>query len=252
MRQKILTILIIFGSFFAFSQGELPEKEEIFYKDERSFAVKINSNGWGMNFRNGKFVNPKNKNLWEIDFNTLRHIKEVKMFTISSSKRYVYGKTNYCFDFRYGLGRQRRLYKKHDKGSVEIRMVYFLGGALGFMKPIYYEIDDNGTVVTEQFQPNHQHGTILDRKSFSWGLFETKINPGMYFKIGISFEHSKYETQLSAIELGINTYAYLNKMELMAEIPNNRFFATLYLNYRFGAVFHGGHHKKLNKKEDVL
>ncbi len=249
MKKSILSILIIiFSISIVFSQGELADKDKIFFRNEASVGLRLNTNGWSVNYRRGKFVNPKNKNLWEIEFNTIKHIKETKQFIYSeATKRYVYGKKNYCFDLRGGIGKQKTLYKKADKNSVEIRLITFTGASLAFLKPIYYLVDDNGVRRTEKFEASHQHGTILDRKPFTRGIAETTINPGLYFKIGISFEHSKYEKQLSALEIGINSYAYLKKLDIMAETPNHRFFVALFINYRIGNVFHGGHHKSRNE-----
>ncbi len=250
MREIILSISIIFFSAsIVFSQGELAEKDEIFFKNEASMGFRLNTNGWSINYRRGTFVNPKNKNLWELEYNTIKHAKETKQFFYSletSTKRYVYGKKNYCFDLRSGVGRQKTLYKKADKNSVEIRLITFTGGSLALLKPIYYVVNDNGTVRIERFEGSHQQGTIENREPFIRGITETTINPGLYFKVGISFEYSKYEKQLSALEIGINSYAYLKKMDIMAEVPNHRLFVTLFLNYRMGNVFHGGHHKSRN------
>ncbi len=248
MKKILITFtLLFFGITVAFSQGELPEKSEIYYKDEKSYGVRLNTNGWSFNYRQGTFVNLKQKRLREFEFNTLRHIKETKRFPGESFRRYVYGKTNYCFDIRAGIGRQRRMYRKNDKGSVEIRLITFFGPSLGFLIPIYYEVYENNTTITEKYQPNHQPGTIFDRMPLYYGILETKLNPGLYYKLGISFEHGKYEKQLNAVEVGFTAFAYLRKMEIMAETNNNRFFVSFFINYRIGRVFHGGHHKSRNE-----
>ena len=252
----LVFILILFSSLLLYSQGEIPIDDEIFYKDERSLGLKINTNGWGLNYRRGYFVNPSNKNLWEIDFNIIKHQKEYKISNPYSftTKRFVYGKMNSCLDFRFGFGRQKRLYRKVDKGSVEIRLISFIGPTLGFLKPVYYEICDTFQCQkpkSEKFKPSHQPALINGRSSFFKGISETKINPGIYFKLGISFEHGKYEEQLRALEIGFTTYVYLREMEIMAEIPNSQLFFTLFFSYRIGKVFHGGHHSKRNKKDKM-
>ena len=254
MPKKIILLIIFFLiTYSIYSQGELTEESEIFYKDERSTGLQLNTNGWGLNFRRGYYVAPAKKNLWEVGFNKIRHPKEYKISNPYSytMKRYVYGKLNTCYDIKFGFGRQRNLFHKSGKESVEIRLIYFIGPTLGILKPIYYEIYDT-VPYHEKYKPAHQPGLILGRSSFVRGLSEIKINPGIYFKFGISFEHGKYEEQLRAIEIGFETSAYLQKMKIMAVVPNSQFFFTLFLTYRIGKVFHGGHHTKRNKKNKEL
>ena len=249
-KKYFLLIILFFIIYPLFSQGELAEDSDIFYKDEYSYGFRLNTNGWGLDFRRGYFVSPAKKNLWEFGFNNIKHSKEYKMSNPYSytMKRYVYGKLNSCFDLRFGFGRQKRLFRKVDDQSVEIRLIYFIGPSLGILKPIYYEIYDTIGTYHEKYTPAHQPGLIAGRSSFFRGVSETKINPGIYFKFGISFEHGKYEEQLRAIEIGFETSAYLQKMEIMAEVPNSQFFFTLFLSYRIGKIFHGKHHSTLNKK----
>ena len=51
-----------------FAQGELAESPRIFYRNEKSIGVLLNSNGWGLSGRFAKRINARKKTIYEIDF----------------------------------------------------------------------------------------------------------------------------------------------------------------------------------------
>jgi hypothetical protein len=44
-------ILVFFAYPFVFSQGDIDEQKKIFYRNERSISILLNSNGLGINGR---------------------------------------------------------------------------------------------------------------------------------------------------------------------------------------------------------
>ena len=70
--RKLLIIFVLIGfcAFPVFGQGELNEQQRIFFRNERSFAILLNSDGYGLSYREAKRVDFLNKRYFEIEAGT--------------------------------------------------------------------------------------------------------------------------------------------------------------------------------------
>jgi len=244
--KKILFIvtglLFIFPSLFA--QGEIDEQQRIFYRNEQSFGVFLNSTGWGLGYRYAKRVDYLNKRLIEVDFNNIKHPKEYKTNNpfFPNTKGFVFGKKNLFINLRLGYGFQHEMFRKIDRGGISIRRFISFGPSLGFYKPIYYEkliqVSQNTyrIEVAKFTEDIHSPYDIYSRASFFKGFDEIKFLPGLYAKAGVHFEYSKYDRLLHAIEFGATIDAYPKKVPIMATEDNKQIFLALFVSYRFGKV----------------
>jgi len=231
-----------------FAQGEIDDEKKIFYRNERSYAFSLNSNGWGANFRYGKRIDAFRKTLYTIDLSEFRHPKQESISNpaVINSNNFVFGKLNYVYNFRFGFGKQRQLYRKMDKGGVTIRYFYNYGASVALLKPIYYEIlsEVNGNVyiTDEKFNIDKHHiALIWGRASFFKGVKEIGFRPGVYAKAGVSFEYSKRDRVIHALEAGVVVDGYLIDVPIMATEESQRVFVNLFVSYRFGKVIKGGY-----------
>lgn len=239
-----LVILLLFCISIR-SQGELDTQTKIFYRNEKSVGVLLNSNGFGLSYRDGKWKNDRNRKLFEIDFNYVMHPKEIKYPYLNyyNTGSYVYGKTNIMFSLRGGPGFQHEMYQKVDKGGISIRRFFSVGPALAIYKPIYYDFPSStpnaqgqiGTV-SEKFDYLTANAIIIGRSSFFKGLNETKFVPGIFAKGGISFEYSKMDKILHALELGAAIEVYPKRIPIMYLDKNPFAFFSFFLSYRFGKI----------------
>ena len=246
-------ITIIFISLFyihtIFSQGEIDDEAKIFFRNEKTWGVNVYTNGFGGNYRHAKRMNAFRKLLYEIDFNYIKHPKEFKISTsYYNVNRYVHGKISHAYELSAAIGFQRELFRKIDKGGVSIRYFYDAGPSLIFLKPIYYEVADTSGVKDEKFKIN-TYQQILGKSSYFLGFDEISFNPGAYLKAGFSFEFSRKDRKITALEVGGTIKGYLNEVEIMAT-SNSRLFLSLFLSYRFGKVVRGGRMKKVGKREE--
>ncbi len=46
-----------------YAQGELNEQQKVFFRNEKSFAILLNSDGLGLSYRAAKRIDFRNKNL---------------------------------------------------------------------------------------------------------------------------------------------------------------------------------------------
>jgi hypothetical protein len=241
----------------AYAQGELDVQPKVFYRNEWSVAVMLNSNGWGANYRYGKRIDAAGKRLFEVDFAYLKDPKERKSET-GSGARYVDGKKNLAFDFRLGYGTQREIFRKHDAGGVAIRYFYNFGPSIALLKPIYYDVGkvvlSGGHYILEQLPEPQKYDSnwtaqniyVMSRASFFKGFNDISIIPGAFAKFGVNFEFSKQDKIVHALEAGLIAEGFIKKLEIIdftnpyisqTEIAKNQqLFLTLFVSYRFGRI----------------
>jgi hypothetical protein len=240
----IIAVVFLYGAITAFAQGELNEQQKVFFRNERSFAFLLNSDGLGLSFREAKRINFLNKRILEIDLGTLKHPKEYKISNIyaTGTGSYVFGKLNSVIYLRGGLGNQHEIYKKADLGGVAIRYFYSAGPVIALYKPIYYRVLypislNEFEVREEKFDVSiHQPTDIYSKASFFKGIGETKALPGIYGKAGFNFEYSKEDKVIHAIEIGAQINAFPKIIPIMASPDNKSIFFSLFVSYRFGVI----------------
>lgn len=246
---KRLLILFVFLSLCAssvFSQGEIDDQLKVFFRNERSFGLQLNTDGMGASYRSGKRLDYLNKRLIEVDFGTLKSPKEYRQrHPFGQGGAYVFGKLNSTFYLRGGYGHQHELYSKEDFGGIAIRYFISAGPVLAIYKPIYYKVlyQIPGTaneyeLREEPFNPNTiaAPDEIYGRASFTKGFNKTKVLPGLYGKAGFNFEYSKEDRVIHAIEIGGQVNAFTEEVPIMAIAQNKQFFLSLFVSYRFGMI----------------
>jgi hypothetical protein len=257
----ILPFLLLISS-AGFAQGEIDDQQKVFYRNEKSAGILLNSTGWGVSLRYGKRINFLNKRLYEVDFNSIKHHKEIKATNpyFPSNRGFVFGKLNAFFNIRGGIGHQREVFKKIDQGGIAIRYFYSAGPALGFYKPIYYEVLYpipqhlyEYEIKIEKFSAAiHKPTDIYARASFFKGFDEIKFVPGGYTKFGLNFEYSKIDRVIHALEVGFTFEAYTKKIPIMASEDNKQFFFALFVSYRFGKIVDPKHQPITPDMEELM
>ena len=246
----------------AFAQGEIDDEEKIFYRNEQTYAATLNSHGLSAGFRYARRIDAFRKTIYEAEFAQIKDAEEIKI-TFSSNQfggSFVYGKLNAFGTLRAGIGIQKELFRKHDKGGISIRYFYTFGPSIGFIKPVYYEIsrieaDPNGVQVevtsVEQFE-RHVLNNIERKAPFYVGLTETKVAPGLYGKFGFTFEFSRKDMAFNALETGIVFDAFIRKIPIMANDYNTWYFPAFFISYRFGKVIDSQFKSGPNRVDELL
>jgi hypothetical protein len=247
--QNILKILfVLFFPLGLYSQGEINESGLDNSTNESTFSIIFNSNGWGVGYRYAKRLDGFNKRLFEFDYIGIKHPKEVKSYNEieSSQKKFVYGKINQFTSLRIGIGKQKELFSKTDKGGIAIRYYYAAGLNIGFLKPIYYEVaypfpDDIGVyyLVVEKYDFYEQHtdGFVYAKASYFEGFGEMQIKPGAYIKIGSSFDFSTNKNRIRSIDAGFTIDLFADIVPIMATRDNSQIFPSFFVSYRFGKTY---------------
>jgi hypothetical protein len=245
--KKLIIIAVLFSVCLSYvqAQGELDQQQKVFFRNEKSFGISLNSDGWSFGYRGAKRIDYRNKHIFELDFGSLRHPKEYRLnnpYTTGGS--FVFGKLNSTFFIRGGIGRQHELYKKADLGGIAIRYFYSAGPVLAFYKPVYYRVlyqnpmNPNEFIIKEEkFSSSISvPAEIYGRASFFKGFDELKVLPGLYGKFGFNFEYSKEDKVIHAIEVGTQLNAFPKEIPIMASEHNKAIFFSFFVSYRFGMI----------------
>jgi hypothetical protein len=239
----ILAVIFAFGTISLYAQGELDAQQKIFFRNEKSFAILLNSDGIGLSYRGAKRIDYRNKRLFEIDAGTLKLVKEYKQASqYVQGSSYIFGKLNSTIFLRSGIGHQHELFTKADQGGIAVRYFYSAGPVFAIYKPIYYRVlhlvsANAYEVIEKKFDSSIASGQdIYSKAAFTKGLDETKVMPGLYAKAGFNFEYSKEDKIIHAIEFGGQVNAFPQKIPIMAGSDNKALFFSLFVSYRFGIV----------------
>lgn len=249
-------------TFSVFAQGELDQQDKIFYRNERTMAFLLNSNGLGGNYRFAKRIDAFKKTLYEAEFNYLKHPKEVRITLPASNRNIVYGKLNSVYTIKAAFGVQNEMFQKRDQGGISIRYFYNFGPSFAIKKPIYYEYYslDYANTYYDKFQSHQALEQYAGKAPYTHGIENIRISPGIYGKFGFTFEYSKIDEVFHALELGVAFDAYVNKVPIMYTepgrllfvLPDDQFYLTLFISYRFGKVIDTRFNTKRNRLDKAI
>jgi hypothetical protein len=216
----------------------------VLYRNEMSGKLFATTRGFGVMFRQGKHVTSRTKSFYDIDMQTLRHPKEMKIpGDAESRKRFVYGKINSVLLLHGAVGFQNVLFHKGDHKAVEVRYSYSIGPTLAFAKPYYVQIYKHGPTNgkrdmlmvrfdSENFSPDSSR--IVGRAPFSHGISELAIYPGVNGRFNLSFEYAPYTNLIRAIETGLSLDYFPRALPIMARNPAENLVLTFHVGFVFG------------------
>lgn len=245
MKAKLLAIIFIASTCVSFSQvanpNEYEEHKPLLYRNEFSYGLTLHTAGWGLDFRRGFHNTGVRKTVFESEIISMKNIKEIRTVNpyIDGARAYVYGKMNYLSVLRFGIGEQRTLFGKSELGTISIQLNYSGGVSLGFAMPVYLQVVNDppnqySTSIVKYNPEVHSVDKIIGRGPLFRGIGDTKIYPGLYGKIGFSFDWNKSDDKISSLEAGIMVDAYIKPIPVMAFINNNQVYFNFYLTIMFG------------------
>lgn len=222
------------------SRDTIPEN--VLLEKQWSLGALIHTNGWGLRFRKGFNKSIIRQNLWEVEFSTYKSTKEVRTINpiYPDSRSFYYGKLNYVWFLRGGIGQQRVLNQKPYWGGIQLSWIYYGGITLGVTKPVYlFIIKESGgflsNLVEEPYDPEkHEIYDIYGRGSFLSGFSKLGFYPGAMIKTGLDFEFGTKNQQINALEVGAQFDYSPIPVPVMAYNPKQSYFLSLYLSVMFG------------------
>lgn len=234
------------------------EEGVLVYNKQTVFGIQLRNTGYGAFVEIGKMQNRDVTSIMQFEFTETKHPKEYKAqrndgFIFAPNSPFVFGKQNYFYNLRAGMGQSRRIGDKGNKNGVSVQAIYLGGVAIGLLRPYYLEIYENSgdsrtrTIRYDSGNPadddaflnieNIAGGTGLGK---GWG--EIKIKPGVHAKTGLRFDYGRFNELVSALEIGLAGEFYAQKIPILVEktsnnIPlakNRQFFFNAYVAIEFG------------------
>ena len=244
-RVAIAILFFLSVQFKVFGQYPVDSADVSFAnRNENSFAILLNSNGYGFNYHYGKRLDGFRRALFSVDFAEVKHPKEVKVvnpYFNNSSKKFVFGKLNEVYLLRLSYGKFKILYDKFGKGGISVNRFWQAGLSAAFVKPVYYLVlyptsDPNLKILREEkFNYNmHRVTDIYSKANFMDHIGETKILPGIFLRYGFSFDFSDSEYKVNSLECGVQADVYAEKIQIMAGSEGTYYFFSLFIAYRYG------------------
>lgn len=248
--KRYLTILFLFFSGLLFAQDSTRVAQDdvtILYRNEAEGGLNIHSSGFGITFRRAWHQTGYKKKLLDIDFVSVRHPKQYKQPNpyYPDSRPFFYGKLNFVYLLRTGVGRQHILFSKAERSGVEVRSNYCAGLDLGITKPVYLEIlvddpyDSLAKVIdTRRYDPNDPQQQAVENiygpGPYFNGLGKMSIYPGIYGKLALSFEYAGWQQKVTALEAGVVVDYFPKAIPIMAYNKNENLYVNFYLSLLWG------------------
>ncbi|UTW60583.1 hypothetical protein KFE98_10975 [bacterium SCSIO 12741] len=211
------------------------------YRKSWNAGFILHTHGIGVNFRKERYRTALRKNFFTVEMYNYRHNKEQRTYNPGGdeSNSFIYGKLNFLFIMKGGVGHQRILFSKDVIRGVQISTVYNANLTLGFLKPVYLEVlterNDQQVISTERYDPGeHRYDEIVGKGPFLSGFNQMEVVPGLSAKFGLNFEFSPKEDKIKAIETGINVDAFMKPMPIMAHNEYHQILMNVYINFVFG------------------
>lgn len=230
-------------------------------KQEVSFGLRMNTDGWSLFMDRGKVKNTDRTtdyyydlNFWQVEFSEKKHPMEIKRSnTISSAveaaKPFVYGKISNFYTLNIGYGKRKLIAGKSfinndvEPRAMSIHWVYLGALSIGLEKPYYIDayVNQNGSLVQKTISYNDDtkedflaQQFIVGSSGFGQGLGETKIVPGIQVKTGLHFDFAPTKTSKLAVETGISANMYSRAIQLMANQNAVPYFVNAYMSFQVG------------------
>lgn len=207
------------------------------YQTEFTWGVNKNTSGGligGFIFKKSFKMSDRMLQTFGLEIMNVRHPQEVR-FSSPYGNYFTFGKKNYLYSFRLQYGRDLILFKKAPQQGVEIKAVFAAGPSIGVEAPYYVEYQVSNTLSKrEQYNENMLREYIMGPGRLFQGLGESKVVPGLNFKVALNFELGIFKSQVTGFEAGVLVDVYTRKIDMMALSKNQSVFPTLFLSLFFG------------------
>jgi len=218
-------------------------KPNLAVTDELQVGAIFHTQGLGVTFRRGNYVNPLEIKQFGADLAYFKHPKEIRTSNpiYENGRPYVYGKQNTLQMLRLWFGKQSVLALKSRKNGVRYGAFWKVGCSAGILKPVYLEIGypdiPYDYVATERYDPDlHFSDNIYGMAAWSNGLDELKVVPGFHASYALDFEYGTERYVPKTLSTGVSFDGFLVAPEIFADKfeQNNRFFVTLFATFEVG------------------
>jgi len=216
------------------------EEGNLSYHKQSVFGIEIRTTGYGIFYEYGKRKTVRSGNIYALELTEVKHRKEEKLGGDQFfSNSFVYGKQNNFYQAKLGFGRQYILGQKGNKNGVAITINAVGGLDLGLLKPYYLDVKDpvhGDRSIKYEDDPAlfMSTGNIYGSSGFTKGWNEVKIKPGAFLRGALRFDFGRYNESVQAMEIGISTEAFAEKIPILVNVDHQQFFTQIHIAFEFG------------------
>ncbi len=218
------------------------EEGVLVYRKQSIFGAQFRTNGYGIFYEMGRMKTNRKTTIYRLDITEIKSQKEDKLPSggIFFGNPFIYGKINNFYQATLGLGQQYILGQKGNKNGVAVSAVYSGGLSIGLLRPYYLEVQDplggaNKTIkYTKADSALFLGTTIVGAGGLGKGWSEMKMKPGAFVKTALRFDYGRFNEVVSGIEVGLSAEFYGDKIPIMVDQKDKRFFFQGYISMLFG------------------
>src|SRR5215467_15023416 len=135
MKFRLALLVLLLSALFVQAQTSQNESKGIVYQKEWSLGGMLHTQGWGIFYEKGKYIDFRNKRFFQIQFTQLKNPKETRQASDygysylgqQAPRPFVYGKENNFYPLNVMIGRQHMFAERAEKSGVEVGFKY-MGG----------------------------------------------------------------------------------------------------------------------------
>lgn len=213
------------------------EEGVLSYRKQSAFGLQLRTDGYGFFYELGRAKTPRFTNLYLLEITEIKDPKEDK----SSSGGFlgnplIYGKINNFYQGKLGFGQQYIFGQKGNKNGIAVMGIYQAGISLGFLKPYYVSVNDNGRERDIKYEDDNVLflEQALASSGFTKGWDELEFAPGIFVKGALRFDFGRYNEQIQAIQVGLSVEGYNKKIPILALKEGERLFFQGHMAFLFG------------------
>ncbi len=247
----LLFPLVLFSQKQDLTQNKYLRIKGIVYKNELSIEAKLNTLGFSLGINKGKIISYHTTRYYHFEVAFMKSFKEKKTNLVSTGlnvyNKYSYGKVNYFFPIRLGMGTKRFLSEKDTNKGVAVGYSIEGGVDLAVLKPYYIYVksgSDGHSIFLNQIRYTEENrdifideNLIYDRGSFFKGFNHLSFIPGIHVNAAAHFAIKAYEKPVFAFETGVMIDAFIKRVPIMVEttgFKNNFIFINVFINVLLG------------------
>ena len=250
MKIQSLLLILLFPACLVAQSRLSQDTKGIIYDKENALDVRLHTHGWMVGVDIGKIKTYYKTTFYHIQLGELKHFKESRKSTDFSStiapstgfRSYTFGKQNYAFAVRAGMGMKRYYSEKAAKNGVAVALSYSAGLTAAIMKPYYLEVGGSRDVTFGQaikYTPETAKNfldpyKIRGKAGLLKGIGESSIIPGAHAQVGVHLDWGAFDEFLRAIEAGIMLDVFPKSLPIMINEQNRPFYLNLYVSLQLG------------------
>lgn len=228
---------------------------------EHAIGLRLHTDGWGLHYRYGIIKNNEGRRdeidrfynvlFIELEASERYHPKEYRdyaggvgqpyrnfLMSMFSTDMYKFGKINNIYTAKLGMGYKYLLAGKPEARTISLHWVNTGGLSMALVKPYYFGVDGGEMIALDPEAEDLANVLAQTRFSrgygFREGWSELKVVPGVYLRSGLNLDYAQKRKNVSALEIGIGTDLYFQKIYQLAFHDPKAVFFNAYLSVSFG------------------